>query len=388
MMASPLLFASRRKPKRVGREPGHAPDEGDDDDDGPVVRKPTSSTPRIKSKLHLSFNPAEAVTAEEHGQSETISKKRPAASDRAQSLLRQSEAALQTADRPTYSKDYLSELRQSTPTTPKDLSAYTSSAEDDSALDIVSKFGAQPTISHIPSSVEIEEKKQRRARRAKEVGSEDFIALEDYDSDGEFKPQRMQMSKPLDTSIEKNTRLVRDDEDMAEGFESFVDDPGKVTLSRKAKREQERKEKENMRSMIAEAEDSSDESDSSAERNYAYETAQTSHGMDGLSLKQKQSQSRRLQQPKEITPIPKLAAVLARFREGIQGLEYKRARLQKRQADIEKEKAEIATREDNIQRLLIETGERFERLRGKAEEPVNGHDPERRSRSLGGTPGP
>lgn len=236
-------------------------------------------------------------------------------------------------------------------------------------------------VEQIPSTAEIEEAKARRARKAQEANAEDFIALEDYDSDGEFRPQRMQVSKFLDKSSEKDTRLVRDDEDIAEGFEAFVDDPGKVTLSRKAKREQERTERENMRSMIEEAEDSSDESDSSAERNYAYETAQTSRGMDGLSLKQKQN--RRPQQPKEITPIPKLAAVLARFREGIQGLEYERAKLQKRRADIEKEKAEIASREENIQRLLAETGERFERLRREAEEPVNGNGHERGLESIG-----
>jgi hypothetical protein len=243
------------------------------------------------------------------------------------------------------------------------------------------KFPRNGIVESIPSATEISEAKARRARKAQEANAEDFIALEDYDSDGEFRPQRMQVSTFFEKSAEKDTRLVRDDEDIAEGFEAFVDDPGKVTLSRKGKKEQERKEKENMRAMIEEAEDSSDESDSSAERNYAYETAQTSRGMDGLSLKQRQSG--RPQQPKEITPIPKLAAVLARFREGIQGLEYERVRLEKRRADIQKEKAEVASREENIQKLLVETGERFERLRREAEEPTRGNGHERGLDSMG-----
>ena len=345
-MTSTSLFASRKKPKRVGREPVEGLEEGNAEgmstfpsvpdssdasqcrdfdtdivqtDEGPVVRKPTSSTPRTKSKLRLSFDPSEARTADSHGNFSTVPRKPAGASDRMRSLNRQSDIASMTFDRPNYSKDYLSELRNSTPTTPKDLSTHTSSAEDEPVLDIASKFRSQSTVSHIPSAAQIEEKKQRRARFAEEQGSENFIALEDYDSDGEFKPQRMQVSKFLDDSLQKDTRLVHDDEDMAEGFEAFVDDPGKVTLSRKAKRQQEREEKETMRSMIADAEDSSDESDSSAERNYAYETAQTSHGMDGLSLKQKQS--RKLQQPKEITAVPKLSVILAKFREGIQETE-------------------------------------------------------------------
>ena len=369
-MASPPLFA-RRKPKGLNREPRSK--DGDGDDEGTnapvVVRKPTKSTPRNNSKPR-SFNPAE-------GSSPYL---------RVPGNLEIASKTSQPIDRPTYSKTYLSELRNATPATPKDLSAYASSAEEEAGIDVASKFGPQPTptASHVPSAAEIEEKKQRRARLAKEQGSEDYIAMEDYDSDGEFKPQRMQISTFLEKSAEKDTRLVRDDEDIAEGFEAFVDDPGKVTLSRKARREQERKDRENMRSMIAEAEDSSDESDSSAERNYAYETAQTSHGMDGLSLKQKAS--KRPQQPKEITPIPKLVAVLARFREGIQGLEYERARLEKRQTDIQKEKAEIASREENIQRLLVETGEEFERLR-EVEVPFNGNEPDRGLESIE-TPGP
>jgi Nineteen complex-related protein 2 len=408
-MASPSLFASRRKPKRMGREPGHAPEDDDNEgmtqapcdanhsdafpcrpqsltsrvDTGPVVRKPTASTPRTKSKLRLSFNPAEAGS-EDQQQAEVL-KKRPAPYNRPQSLLRESDIPSQTIDRPSYSKDYLSELRNSTPTTPKDLSAYTSSAEEDAGLDVASKFGSQsafPTTSHIPSALEISEKKRRRARLAKEQGSEDFIALDDYDSDGEFKPQRMQISTFLDKSVESDTRLIHDDEDMAEGFESFVDDPGKVTLSRRARREAAHAEKESIRSLIAEAEDSSDESDSSAERNHAYETAQTSRGMDGLSLKQKYS--KRPQEPKEITPIPKLGAVLTRFQEGIQGLEFERRRLEKRRADIREEKAKIAVNEEHIQKLLVETGERYERSRREAEE-VRRTEPEPEMEGLEGT---
>lgn len=362
-MASPPLFVRRKR-----REARPKSADGEEEGIGApvVVRKPAKGSVRNDSRPR-SFKATEGNSSLLlRGEDSEISLK-----------------ASKEIDRPTYSKAYLSELRNSTPATPSSLSTNAPATDEEAGLDVASKFGPQRSLhgsTHIPSATEVEEKKQRRARLAKEHGSEDFVALEDHDSDGEFKPQRLQVSTFLEK--EKDTRLMRDDEDIAEGFEAFVDDPGKVTLSRRARREQERQEKESMRSMIAEAEDSSDESDSSAERNHAYETAQTSRGMDGLSLKQRAS--KRPQQPKEITPIPKLAAVLARFREGIQGLEYERARLEKRQADIQKEKVEIANREENIQRLLVETGEKFERLRKEADVPLN----DRGLESLGQTPGP
>jgi Nineteen complex-related protein 2 len=333
--------------------------------------------PKNKSKLRISFDPTE-IGGQIHDEqlsspSNVTGLKRPHTTIRStlsQSILGNGARILNSEndlsrDRPTYNKDYLNELRNSTPSTPKELSAYNSSAEEDgdaTALDIDRKFG-QSSISSsvIPSAAEIQEKKERRARLAKEQGADDFIALEDYDSDGEFKPQRLQVSKFLERDRARDTRLVHDDEDIAEGFDEFVEDSGRVTLSKKGKREQERKARNMWREMIEEAEDTSDEDDSEAERNDAYVAAQTSHGMDGL-LRQQDKVPAKPKPPKEFAPIPKLSTVLTRLRGNVQALEFERARLEKRKLDIQKEKLEVVARQDHIQLLLTEAGKRFEEL--------------------------
>ena len=327
-------------------------------------------------------------------------------------------------DRPSYSKDYLNELRNSTPSTPKDLSSYNSSVEDDEdvkALDLFSKFG-EPSASTartgaIPTEAEIREKKERRARLALEheaIGgqpsqSEDFISLEDYDSDGEFKPRRMQVSSYLqkEVDVEGETRLVRDDEDIAEGFDEFVEDRGQVTLSRKARREQEKKEREGIRELIELAEDSSEESDSEAETNEAYELAQSRAGMDGLRLSSGslgmdifsvKRRAKRAKEPTVLTKIPRLGDVVKGLKEKLKEMEDDRMRMEKKVQELDQELLEVKGREEAIQQKLVEAGEEFERMKKEVEEKhggsgleglLNGQKSEERGlESLGGTPGP
>ncbi|KAH0837040.1 hypothetical protein AYO21_08843 [Fonsecaea monophora] len=408
------LFTARRKPKRIAREEAdNQPDDGEEDT-GPVVRRPTHNAPRTKSKLRVSFNPGEedgAATGEAATSAATTPQNKSATrlglSSAAQDILSRREhedrdGEGQNHDRPKYNKAYLDELRNSTPSTPRDLSSRDSPSLDlvepstttNLALDLESKFGKTAVLSstlspHIPSAAEIREKKERRARLAKEQQaaekSEDFISLEDYDSDGEFKPRRMQVSSYLAPPREKDTRLVREDEDIAEGFDDFVEDSGRVTLSKKGLREQSRKEKEAIRNLINEAEGASPDdsaadgdggdsaSDSDYERRQEYELAQTHHGMDGLAAHA--DHTRRLtrpRQPRETTPIPKLSVGLARLRDMVSALEYERAKIAKRKADIEREKAEIKHSQEHIQRSLEEAGQELDRVQREHAERVNG----------------
>jgi hypothetical protein len=288
-------------------------------------------------------------------------------------------------------------------------------------LDLLSKFG-EPSSSTtrtgaIPTEAEIREKKERRARLALEheatggqpSQSEDFIPLEDYDSDGEFKPRRMQVSTYLQKEVdrEEKTRLVRDDEDIAEGFDDFVEDAGRVTLSRKARREQEKKEREGMRELIEQAEDSSEESDSEAEANEAYELAQSRAGMDGLRLSSGGSgvdifgikkRMKRTREPTVLTKIPRLGDVVKGMRERLKEMEDEKTRMQKKVEDLDQELADVKSREEDIQQKLVEAGEEFERMKKEVEEKhggsgleglLNGQKAEERGlESLGGTPGP
>ncbi|OAP60081.1 hypothetical protein AYL99_05083 [Fonsecaea erecta] len=409
------LFTARRKPKRIARdEADHEPDDGEEDS-GPVVRRPTHNAPRTKSKLRVSFNPGEedgsgtgegSITTGATPQSKSAT--RLGLSSAAQDILSRREhedsrdgEGGQNHDRPKYNKAYLDELRNSTPSTPRDLSSRDSPSLDliepstNLELDLESKFGKSAALSatrspHIPSAAEIREKKERRARLAKEQAaekSEDFIALDDYDSDGEFKPRRMQVSSYLAPPREKDTRLVREDEDIAEGFDDFVEDGGRVTLSKKGLREQSRREKEAIRHLIDAAEGASPDNhsvddgggggsasddDSDYERRHEYELAQTHHGMDGLSSHAVHTRHlNRPRQPRETTPIPKLSVGLSRLRDMVSALEYERAKIAKRRADIAREKAEITQSQEHIQRSLEEAGRELERVTREHAEKVN-----------------
>lgn len=264
----------------------------------------------------------------------------------------------QTDDRPSYSKDYLNELRSSTPSTPKDLASLCADeADPGTALDIAAKFGTQLVSQGdgiIPTEAEIREKKERRARRAKE---QEFISLDDDEGSNEISliPRR---KKP-------ETRLVREDEDIGEGFDDFVED-GRISLGKKAEREQRRRHRAEMQDMIKQAEGSSDEDsdDSEAERHVAYEAAQTRAGMDGLHKSQPQRPTRP-RTPPRITPLPSLSSCLERLQSALGTIENNRVQNVKMMEDIQQQKTQIADREVEIQQLLKDAGETYEKLRAE-----------------------
>lgn len=277
-------------------------------------------------------------------------------------------------ERPSYSKDYLAELKQSTPTTPANLSASSTDVEDEAGLaqgqlDIASKFGAdlsrysRPTA--IPTDAEIKEKKERRARLAKE---NDFIALDASDEDDEDLDENVTRDetgrlilKPKEKYPE--TRLVRDDEDILEDFDDFTTD-GKMALGRKAEKEAAAKRKAEMASLIADAEgqdSEEDEDDSEAERNAAFEVAQTRHGNYAHGAEDRDTERPRT--PPRIAPLPSLDAVVERLRKRLEEMEVaKMGRLKEMQA-LKEEKLRIGEEEVRVQASLKETGEKYAKLR-------------------------
>lgn len=325
-----------------------------------------------KSKLRLSFGPGETSMAEDGGEaSEVITPKRPGLGRRVleKNTFQKATSASGSKqhlpfrvgldqDRPTYGDDYIQELRSSTPSTPK----YTDSDSADvnneqKVVDVAAKFGEIMETSGsmvIPSEAEIREKKARRARLANE--QEDYISLDNREGDEEEDYMALDSRK-------EDTRLVRDDEDFAEGFDEFVED-GKISLGRKAEREQQRKHREQMRELIEEAEGSSEEDDSDAERNAAYEAAQTRAGMDGMS--HDRHETGRPKTPPKVTPLPNLSNVLGRLRMSLSEMNNSRNLLVDRMEELRKEKADIAVREVEIQTLIKEAGETYEKLRVEA----------------------
>lgn len=287
----------------------------------------------------------------------------------------------QTDERLSYSSDYLNELKSSTPSTPQDLSSREDVVnEDNKALDLAAKFGPELMLrdhnSAIPTDAEIREKKERRARLAKE---QDFVSLDDdrgddaeeEDDDDESNDERSMLPYAQQKPSKKvETRLVRDDEDIAEGFDDFVSD-GRIALGKKAEREQKRRQEAEIRNMIDQAEGGgsadSSEDDSEIERNAAYEAAQTKKGMDGLHKDEERVKPKRARTPPKITPLPTLSGCVERLKSQMAASQYSLKVKQSRLEEIRKEREDIKTRQEEVQRLLKETGERYEKLRAEAD---------------------
>ncbi|KAJ5641492.1 hypothetical protein N7490_005492 [Penicillium lividum] len=357
-------FSNRRKPRKIGGD--------DEEEDGasapePVVKRPTKAKP--KSKLRMSFNAGTSMADEEDSPSEVVIPKRHGLGRKtversaAQRNQLPGAAAMLSErfggqDRPNYSSDYLKELRDSTPSTPK-----STDDEKDRTVDVAAKFGELMTVSGqsaIPSAAEIREKKARRARLALEHTAnteEDFMSLDngaisDDDWDAIARGEKL-MEK------EKDTRLVRDDEDFAEGFEEYVED-GKVSLGKKSEREQKRKQREAMRELIDDAEGLSDEEDSDVEEKAAYEATQTKAAM-GQKL-----DIDRPRTPPKMTSLPRLANSFDRLRTSLASMENAKTQMISRMEDLRKEKADIAIREVEIQHMIKDAGETYERLKREA----------------------
>ncbi|MCJ1295236.1 hypothetical protein MMC34_006798 [Xylographa carneopallida] len=420
-----MSFASRRKVRAVGQDsedvtkPAGSTSEGESLEDLasiPVVRRP-SSRPKHRSALHLSFSPGgSSMTEDGTPASEVFTPKKSSLSRQAisQNALRKSRAASdhvpirQSEDRPSYNAAHLNELKTSTPSTPKDLSSLSDvELSSTQTLDVASKFGIDYISRNpaIPTDAEILEKKLRRARLAKEEKyrtrhssseseDEEEIGDERLDSDDDdFRNNANTISLLPARSKHPETRLVRDDEDIMEDFDSFVEDGG-ITLGRKAEREQKARKKAEMADLIAEAErqsSSADSDDSEIERRAEYEAAQTRKGMDGMRPNKGSEwggggTERIARTPPRITPLPTLGGCLERMREMLSKAEYSRTQKIKELEDVEREKKEIAEREEEIQRLLKETGERYDSLIVAAGiQATNGTNIERGLENLGQT---
>ncbi|KAF9894320.1 hypothetical protein FE257_007823 [Aspergillus nanangensis] len=358
-------FGNRRKPRKIGGDE----EDGGEEDTGPVVKRPVPSKTKQKPKVRLSFGPGETSMAEDGGQeSEVVVPKRHGLGRRAleNSTLQRSltptgsgsQIPLRVGpeqDRPSYSNDYLKELRNSTPSTPK----ASTDDEKEKTIDVAAKFGEVMVVSEpsaIPSAAEIREKKERRARLAKEhkynPTEEDYIALDNLAGDEEWDATEVKHEQ-------RDTRLIRDDEDFAEGFDEFVED-GHISLGRKAEREQMKKRREEMQELIDDAEGSSEE-DSDMEEKAAYDAAQARAAMGNAG-----KDTDRPKTPPKMTSLPRLSNCLDRLRTTLAVMEKSKTQMINRMEELRKEKADIATREVEIQVLIKEAGDSYEKLKQEA----------------------
>ena len=301
--------------------------------------------------------------------------------------LRSSTSSSQLQDhaagnRPSYSREYLAELKNSTPSLPK--KRHSPPPKSSGTLDITLKFGQDLSRYDpdwnpaIPSEAEIQEKKARRARLAKEQkynghesDSEDRssnLPDQGHDSDeDEFRNQRDTIALSNDSRYPE-TRLVRDDEDIMEDFDSFMED-GRAKIGRQAEKDHQRRQREEMRDLIANAEGSSseDSDDSEKLRRADYDSAQTRKGMEGLQVRDSKGPEEAGQRtPPKITPLPSLSSCVERLRGALLGVQAAQKKTMEQLAEVERKRQEIPSQEEEIQRLLKEAGNEYERLRKKA----------------------
>ncbi|KAL8644045.1 MAG: hypothetical protein Q9226_007965 [Calogaya cf. arnoldii] len=375
-------FTVRRKAKIIVQDDGGDGETGgtgdlrmgERNDAGAPSSPRASSKPRKKASSRISFGPGStSMTEEDEEQTSSVFRAKKSNLSRQaieKNAFRKSAGASpaaestplrQTDDRPSYSAEYLNELKTSTPSTPRDL--VSTKTEGGKALDLAAKFGSDLSVyesSAIPTDAEIQEKKQRRARLAKEAEYINLHGSESSDDDRNEITLRDKDEQP-------ETRLIRDDEDIMEGFDELVDD-GRIALGRKAEREQKRKQKFEMEALIKEAEggsSSADTDDSETERRQAYEAAQTRAGMDGLQKYDDYNQSQRPRTPPKITPLPTLNGCLEKLQGDLNKMQYERMQRSKKLEEVRREKQELAEREIEIQRLLREAGDNYAQLRSQ-----------------------
>lgn len=343
-------FSSRRAPKRIG---------GDSDSDtaapSVTVKRPplvTKSSKRKSAVSRLSFGPG--ATDDTENNTESLLAKRAGRLGRLASE-RNAAGKLpfrtgQDEERPSYSKETLKQLQQSTPSTPKEETLYPENEDGGVGLLQITRTSEQAII---PSEAEIQEKKARRARLAKQ---QEFISLYGEEDDQDDGPKDIILRDKEEKYGE--TRLVRDDEDFAEGFDDYVED-GQISLGRKAERAQEKLKRQEMAVLIAQAEGSGSDAEtdaSEAERNAAYEAAQTRHGTYGRNAIIEQAQSPQI--PK-ITPIPDLAGVINSLKTTLQTAKETRDATYRKLASLKTERAEVGEREIWVQSQLTEIGEKY-----------------------------
>lgn len=351
-------------------------DEGgeDDEDDGPVVVRPGLQKKKKPTKSKLSFGADNQDEGDDDGPVVVKpSKAAPGLSQRvlentamkrnigSRSLPLRSQQEDDDDSRPKYSKEYLNELQSSTPTTPRDVSSVQTdedameldSSELDGALVVDSPDMPSPVPkTQILTDAEIREKKERRARLAKE---QDFLSVEDNDDD-------------YDNKKKSDTRLKADDEEVGEGFDDYVEDGG-LSLGKRAEKERRKRDRQKMAELITAAEgndtDSSSDSDD-ADGRIAYEAAQTRAGMDGLKKPAAQDPDKELLQiPQKITPLPILSDCLGRLQASLQSMQVDLTSKRMAVEQLRKEKEGITTREKEVQALLDETGKKYQEAMGQ-----------------------
>lgn len=365
-----------------------------------VVKRPALGKAKKRSSLRISFGGGDEANDGDESSDAVVTPKKANLSrialEKSAQLRARSPLVSETAKPTEYSKDYIAELRNSTPSTPRDLKIADEEEEEPRALDIASKFGPIASLeasSAIPTEAEIQEKKARRRRLAQEenaLDDDDRAWASDDQGEDEFRQHKNEISlRPKEKWGE--TRLVHDDEDIAEGFDDFVED-GKISLGRKSEKEAQRRRRAEMAELINDAEGMSGDDgsgDSDEERNIAFAAAQARAGRYGQRIEDEEDGTKT---PPRITPLPDLDEVLQGLTIDIQSRKQRKDMILQKMQDLNDDKTRIEERKKYLQEQLQKTGDEYEKIRQESGLPALPADgggrliTERGLDSLGTTP--
>lgn len=227
--------------------------------------------------------------------------------------------------RPAYTKEYLTQLRDSTPSTPRDLSRYLSDDSLESAQSAPPTNAARPA--EILDEAVVRALKERRRERAR---GEDYQSLENDD-----KPRRR-------------------DSDDEETYRAFVDEP--VRLQKNMEAAQQKYKKEQIREALyysdSEAMSDIDENE--------WENQQIAKAQPTLVKSMKRDPHA---MPTEIPPVTSYTAAMSRLRGQLESMKARRAELVKIVHQLDKESEEIREREEAVQESLTKAGKEYDMLR-------------------------
>ena len=245
---------------------------------------------------------------------------------------------------------------------------------------------------HIPTATEIAEKKARRARLAAEEKADAYIKLSDDDADSSSEDDRPRDSLIVPASEVRKTdkyghdksrigQYELDDDNFAEGFDEFVDDPARIqtVTGKETESAARKKRREEIQRHLGDDEGAEDEEDADeAARMRDYDAAQlrhatyinrsTTHGQAERQKQQDREREEKWRREKEmryiVRPVPRMGDAVRNLKAKVESVRAEREALEKKIEGVRKEREVIKEDEERVKVLLKEAGEKLERVMG------------------------
>jgi hypothetical protein len=225
--------------------------------------------------------------------------------------------------RSVYTRDYLTQLRNSTPSIPKDLSLYLS---DDSPISDATP--AQPTL---PPTEILDEAIVRALKERRHDRSRDYLSLDQNNA-----------TKPAKADSDEET------------YHTYVEEPVRL------QKNMEVAQKKYKHDQIQEALYKSDSDAMSSVDGDEWENQQIAKAHPTLVRKGRRDVH---SIPDVIPPIPTLDSVMKRMRGQLAEMKAKRTEMAEMLIQLEMEREEVNNREEAIQEKLEKVGKEYEELR-------------------------